>query len=62
MIIKLILIIILIIIYANQKMSAEDKNKILTIVLFIIVLTMPNYLLFFEGFQQTKKDKQQKLN
>jgi hypothetical protein len=60
MIIKLILLSILIIIYANQKISIEDKIKMLTIVLFIVVLTMPNYNLFFEGLQNIEKEDKQK--
>ena len=60
MIVKLILLAILIIIYANQKITIEDKIKMLTIVLIIIVLIMPNYNLFFEGFHITKQDNHQK--
>jgi hypothetical protein len=62
MIVKLILLAILIIIYANQKITIEDKFKMLTIVLLIVVLTMPNYNLFFEGFHITKDNNQKKLN
>jgi hypothetical protein len=57
MFIKLLLLVILTIIYTNQKITLEDKNKMLTIVIFIIVLTMPNYKLFFEGFANTDKNK-----
>jgi len=57
MIIKLILLAIIIIIYANQKITIEDKIKMLSIVLFIVVLIIPDYNLFFEGFKIIKKEK-----
>ena len=61
MIIKIILCIILIIIYANTKITNDDKIRMLTIVLFIIVLIMPDYNLFFEGFRHIKRDEQIKI-
>jgi hypothetical protein len=60
MIIKLILLIIIIIIYSNPKIDNENKIKMLSITLFIIVLTMPNYNLFFEGFNLIKKEDNKK--
>ena len=59
MLIKLILLISLVIIYGNPKIISDDKIKLLSIVLFIIVLTMPDYKLFFEGFRSINKDKKE---
>ena len=60
MIVKIILFIILIIIYSNTKITNEDKIKMLSIVMLIIVFIMPNYNLFFEGFNSIKKDEKLK--
>ena len=61
MIIKIILLIVLVIIYMNPKIDNDSKIKMLSIILSIVVITMPNYKLFFEGFKNENENiKQQK--
>ena len=45
----------------NPKIDNDSKIKMLSIILSIVVITMPNYKLFFEGFKNENENiKQQK--